>query len=295
MKLIHSAWTLPALEKRWQIEDQLKNNLWLYAYSFLRGSEFTESFVLYTDNLGQQFYGEIGYDRVTNRLEDLALSTRFWSYGKIIALQDEPLGSVHIDGDVFFRKKTMIDVIDSGEYDVIVQGEERLSIFLKYYFDTLYLYPDSGMPFGFDKTLKHSVNCGVLGFRNEELRQDFFHGYFKMVEILMNNKDFMRSLHLDPKIEPNIIEQFFLAGLIKAKNSKVKTVLPLPDGLTDIDKTITLMNKTANEIGYTHAWGSTKYNLIDLIRQKIKERDFGFYRKILNIEKNIKLYLKNSK
>ena len=162
--------------------------------------------------------------------------------------------------------------MDFQKYDLIVQCEERLGIFMQHYFDTIHHYPKSLdiIPDGFNVNLKHSLNCGVLGFNSQKLKDEYLTGYFSMVEQLKSNPEFMRELALNPKFEPNIvIEQYFLAGYVDKFKVKFKNVLPLASDATDEIGTVNEMNSIANEIGYAHAWGDTKYKIIFDIKEKI--------------------------
>ncbi len=290
MNLIHSIWTKPAIEKRWQINGQLAKNLWLYAYSVMHAKRISDSLILHSDSFGAKTFGELGYDDVKISLDILASEpSRFWSRGKMIALDAEPLGTIHIDGDVFLKSPMMIDVLDFQNYDLIVQCEERIGIFMKHYFDTIHHFPASlnSIPDGFNQDLKHSLNCGVMGFNNQKLKDDYLAGYFSMVDQLKSNPVFMQELQDNPKFEPNIvIEQFFLAGYVDQYNLNYKNVLPLKSDATDELGTVTEMNFIANEIGYAHAWGDTKYYLIPEIQKRIRNQDFRFYNRVLRLEQN---------
>jgi hypothetical protein len=279
------------IENRWQITGQLKTNLWLFAYSVMHAKRFAQKLTLHTDDLGLKYYGELGYDEVKttlNILEDEP--SRFWSRGKMVAIENEPIGSIHIDGDVFIKKPEMINVLDFPNHDVIVQCEERLGIFMRHYFDTIHHYPIAltELPKGFNPKLKHALNCGVLGFNNEKVKSDYLKGYYNLVEQLKASEYFMDELKHNPKFEPNIvIEQFFLAGYCDKYKAKVKFVLPLYSDTDDELGTVKEMNDTANRIGYAHAWGSTKYKLIPAIKEKMKKYDPQYYRKVQKITNKI--------
>jgi hypothetical protein len=42
-----------------------------------------------------------------------------WAYGKFVALKEEPLGSIHIDGDVMITTSKCADSL-KGDYDLII-------------------------------------------------------------------------------------------------------------------------------------------------------------------------------
>ncbi len=293
MKLIHSIWTKPAIEKRWQITGQLMSNLWLYAYSVMYAKRITDKITLHADSYGAEIFGELGYDDVKITLDVLKDEpSRFWSRGKMIAIDNEPIGSIHIDGDVFIKSPKMLEVMDFRNYDLIVQCEERLGIFMQHYHDTIHHYPKAlkDIPEGFNTTLQHSLNCGVLGFNNQEVKDNYLRGYFSIVDQLKNDYEFMRELSLNPKFEPNIvIEQYFLAGYVDKFDVKYKNVLPLTSDATDEIGTVREMNFIANEIGYAHAWGDTKYQLIDEIKRRIHHQNKKLFNKVESLSQKINL------
>jgi hypothetical protein len=275
------------VENRWQITGQLKSNIWLYAYSVMNAKRIAKKITLHTDILGLKFYGDLGYDEIKLTLDALDNEpSRFWSKGKMIALENEPIGSIHIDGDVFLKKPQIKRVLDFKNHDIIVQGEERLGIFMQHYFDTLHHYPIAltNPPEGFNTELKHALNCGVLGFNNQKIKDEYIQGYYSIIEQLKASEYFMNELKHNPKFEPNIvIEQYFLAGYAELMEAKVKFVLPLNSNTDDEIGTVTAMNAIANRIGYAHAWGSTKYALIPAIKEKIKQQDKRYFNRIEKI------------
>ena len=279
------------VENRWQITGQLKNNLWLFAYSVMLAKRISKKITLHTDTLGMQYYGELGYDEVKNSLDILKDEhSRFWSKGKIIALDQEPIGSIHIDGDVFLKKPYMKKVMSFSDNDVIIQCEERLGIFMQHYMDTIHHYPKAlkTLPKGFNPELKYALNCGVLGFNSQKIKKEYINGYFDIVDQLKASDYFMNQLKMNERFEPNIvIEQYFLAGYCDLVGAKVKSVLPLQSDVNDENGTVSEMNAIANRIGYAHAWGSTKYNLIPAIQEKIKNQDKRFFRKVESITNKI--------
>jgi hypothetical protein len=284
MKLIHSAWTKPMIENNFDYENKLVINLWLYAYSLHHAKELAEKITLHTDSYGETLFGQLGYDEVKVTLDILQDECSiFWAKGKIIALENEPLGSIHIDGDVFIKDQKMINVLDIQEYDAVVQCEERTGIFMQHYYETLkhYQIALNTPPIGFDFNLKKSLNMGVIGFNNQELKEKYIEGYYSILNQCKESSYYMGKLFIDgnPAFEPNIvIEQFWMAGL--CENYNIKNILPIPEGVTGEIETVEIINEIANEIGYCHMWGASKYTRIEEVKLKLKEKNINLYNKV---------------
>ena len=48
----------------------------------------------------------------------------FFAYPKLLALKKEPLGTIHIDGDVFLKDSVILDLLKFNDYDCITQNLE---------------------------------------------------------------------------------------------------------------------------------------------------------------------------
>lgn len=262
MRVIHSLWSKPLLKNRWFLENQFKKSLYLYALSFLYLKERGFEVVLHTDDLGKELLSKIPYDAVHTTLNDLKNThQKFWAAGKIKSLENEDLGVIHIDGDVFLKSDKILPLFKQ-KYDVLTQMVEGGVLFEKGY--------KPQMPY-FDNALKNvtiegygytdkAYNCGVLSFKNTELREQFVWNFETMVGECIRDVDIM--FNMNGNLEPNIIlEQHQLAGLTELKGYTPKFLL-------DLEKTPHLQN-AAKEIGYVHAWGKRKYD--DDFQYKVKK------------------------
>jgi len=284
--IIQSIWTKPMLAERWNITDQIEKNLWLYGYSVDYLKRIGLPVELYTDTYGASIFDCLGYDNIHIKLDELEdVNERFWSAGKIVAIREAPLGSIHIDGDVFLKKESIIPLLEFPDHDCIVQMEERLSIFMESYEQVLPMFRDavgdSVKGFGYSATT--SVNCGIMGFNNSLLRDAFINGYFQILEICQSDQHFMSLLKYDLKKrnEPNIvIEQYFLKGIADFEGCTIKSLLEMKSDNFQDD--IADMNNQANEIGFAHAWGSSKYQIIEPIKDILAQRNPKLHQAILN-------------
>lgn len=291
MKIIQSCWTAPmttAGQLRWNITNQIETNLWLYGYSVDYLQMLGIDVDLYTDTYGASVFNCLPYSNIYTTLDKLQgkVHERFWSAGKIVALSEAPLGAVHIDGDVFLKKQAVLDVISNMTgYDCIVQMVERMSIFMTSYADVLPMFKEAvgDRVSGFTYNLTEAVNAGVLGFNNQQMKDEFINGYNQILHLCQADPKFMSILENDTekKIEPNVvIEQYFLKSLSNVRKYSIKNILELESDNFDDDWQH--INEQADEIGFAHAWGSSKYDSIPAIKEILYKRNKSLYNAITN-------------
>ena len=108
MRFVHSYWSKPMKEKRWgyEPEELQRGDLLTFALSVLYIKKLGHTIVLYTDDDGKKLLGELPYDEIYTTLNDIPedIPPMMWAYGKFFAMKNEPLGAIHIDGDVFIKK-----------------------------------------------------------------------------------------------------------------------------------------------------------------------------------------------
>jgi hypothetical protein len=290
MNIIQSCWTAPMTtsgQLRWNITNQIETNLWLYGYSVDYLQMLGINIDLYTDSYGATIFNCLPYKNIYTTLDELndTVNPRFWSAGKIVALREAPLGTVHIDGDVFLKKQAVLDALDMTGHDCIVQMAERMSVFMASYADVLPMFQEAigDSVSGFTYNLTEAVNAGVLGFNNQRMKDDFINGYNQILNLCQADQKFMSLLKYDveKKIEPNVvIEQYYLKSLSNVAKYSIKNLLELnSDDFNDDWQT---MNQQANELGFAHAWGSSKYGLIPVIKEVMKDRNPQLYQAILD-------------
>jgi len=267
IRFCHSVWTKPMTGSRWYIEDQLKNNLWLFALSVAYVKKFGHEIVLHTDGLGKEIYGRLPYDEIHLTLDNLNAHERFWAAGKILAQEAEPIGSIHIDGDVFLKKRAVYDIIRDRDADVIVQMLEG-GFSIPYpgscYGDNLNLVLSAlnkNIPPEFDRRQDSAYNCGLVKFNNPEPKNRYIKGYKEMINNCCGDQSFVKRLIADNNMCPDLImEQWWLKSVTDHYGYKVKTVLSGHD-----------INEAAVKIGYTHVIGTAKYGLISVVKERLLE------------------------
>lgn len=238
---------------------------------------------IHTDDKFASLIEDCPYDNIYIDMNDCFEAPRkFFAYPKLLSLSKEPLGTIHIDGDVFLKEKNLLKNIEFIDYDCITQHLE-LRDFISY----PYIWDSSSdhfinveYPYYMNRFCSKMYNCGVLGFNNEKLFIEWYENYFRML-----NEYVCHPNDLEMGVPDIIIEQQSLTDLCEYKKYKVKTLLPSGDRLK--------INIFANNIGYQHTVGHTKSEDIVMCLQDIKSMSLKHYNIIkYNWENIYPLYFK---
>lgn len=169
MQLYQSFWTKPA-DKQFS----LRENIIFSALSCCYAKAAGYSLNLHTDYKGNELLKYLPYDNILIDLDNIDVSYQLQSAAKVLAYQNEPLGSIHIDNDIYLYKYKDLSY---DNFDIITQWGHRDTIsdnhmhYLKYVFkevinDDWYNY-------------NYTFHCGFVGFNNKQLLQEFTDDYFK--------------------------------------------------------------------------------------------------------------------
>ena len=116
---IHTYWSKPALNNRWDVEKvfQIINNIWYYTTSVAYLKKLGQQIELHTDDFGLKCMDHIPYDKIHLTLNTIPsnIEPYIWAFGKFWALKDCPLNTIHIDGDVFIKSYTKNPLVSPFE------------------------------------------------------------------------------------------------------------------------------------------------------------------------------------
>lgn len=284
MRLFHSLWTKPALDKRWNQSGQLEANLWLYTLSVIFAKQQGFDIVLHTDTLGKKLLGHLPYNQIYTTLDKIPsnIPTMIWAYGKFQALKEEPLGSIHIDGDVLLTNKKLLEALEFNNTDLIIQNIEGCYTYMMDQIQFFQYCPTHFLSTNF------AYNCGIIGINNSKLKQQYLDFYFQYANKLANNTAFRKKVANDKNLCPDLVlEQWALATL--AKPYKVKKLLCGSNTIQWHDKRSNVMSDAAY-LGYIHLIGKDKYKAIEKVKFYILALDKDLYYKtkeIIEKHKNI--------
>lgn len=288
-RFTHSFWSKPMIDNKYRLEA----NAWMYALSLAYLKKLGCVVSLHTGTLGARLLKDIGYDAINLTAEEIPgdISPKIFAYIKSMALDREPLGTVHIDGDVLIKKQECLDRIFEHDCDCVVQSCE-----------TVIDWKEKGcsfmMPFLSENLLStgerldikyYDFNVGVIGFFNSELKDLYIQNYQNLTQKLSKYPylylcNFDRGHFGTPDV---VLEQNLISQL--TETYKTRFVLPVDSGVYDEDR-----NNIAKEIGYAHLLGDAKWQQdnVKKIRHRLLEIDPECFEKV---SKNIKEVLYESK
>lgn len=225
---------------------------------------------IHTDSKFAELIDSCPYKNIYVDLDNCYEAPRkFFAYAKLKALEKEPLGTIHIDGDVFLKDKSTIDLLNFSEYDCIVQHLELRShpLDIRVWDHSTLCFNNTEYPYYMNRACNKMYNCGVLAFNNEELFKEWHDNYFRMLNEFICRPDNIS----DYAIPDIIIEQQSLTDLCDYKNYKVKTLL---HGDTHLD-----ISLYADKIYYQHIVGD-KMEYLVMCLQDIKKLSKSHYEEI---------------
>lgn len=231
LRLFHSIWTAPQNTDRWGVEREKRNyvDLLCTAISVACAKKNGCEIALHTDIKGKERYGWLPYDEIHLTLQSHQYDTSFWASGKIISQQYEPLGSIHIDTDVFVKTKRTVEMMQElKHFDLLIQHTEwdySQSYNRETWGMLINILGSSHVPSlpEFILTPCHAYCCGVVGFNSQALKDLYIVGYEFLYNMLVNRPLFHELKHdFCPDL---IIEQGWLYSAAQAIGARVKQVL----------------------------------------------------------------------
>lgn len=254
--------------------------------SYITLKKYYGAVTMYCDDISNDvFIKYIPYDEVvyldTDNITKYEHSNPFWFYAKIMALKKNGIDSIHVDNDIIIFDN-ILDEYVFGDYDLITQQYEYGNLWIPY-----------GIVFNDHVILKKmqqyayndnfSVNCGFFGFKNIDIRDEYFDTIDEYIKIF-NDNDWVNTNKYSQdliKLYPLVIEQSNLYNHVKKNNLSTYTVLNNTVDYYDNYKQAITSKKM------THLWSYYKYenNIIELIKRKIKKSHPEYYKYVICFEK----------
>ncbi len=257
IKGIYSLNTHPISNNRWNMGNKFKETIYMTALSVLYGCRVFDRVELYIDPIGYEYLNELPCQVTQVHFDD---DQEIWMKSKIYAIKDQTEPFVHLDTDIFLRKPNLF------EFDKVLV--ERKDNGYHNYRDLISFFDPYCQHFDFwNPTIKYAWSCGVLGFKDLQLRDDFVTAFEVMEHILATHQEayaeFKQGCHhgggyLEPSL---VLEQYNLTSLLTEKHVEPRLLI---QGENHYEQ-----SKYANEIGYVHLLGASKYHAKNL--EKIKE------------------------
>lgn len=257
MRFVHSFSTRPLSINLYNTDDVQRTigNIVYYATSLAYLKNLNQTVVLHTDTKGMEMLDYLPYDEIHLTLDEIpnTISPRFWAAGKFYAMEKEPLNSVHIDGDVFIKTQTLIDMIENQKYDLIVQNVEDGKIYRECA-KLIYAEQEWFTNLGIDINDTSAYCTGIVGFNNQELKTKFIESYKKTITFFSEKYPILlkKNMFLTPDL---VCEQLMIEHL--SRDYKVYTLLRISD------ENPQLIIEDAKNIGYQHTLTISKFKHLD--------------------------------
>lgn len=236
-----------------------------YTLSYIYARKAGIGIRLHTDSFGKNLLDHIPYEEVVVDLDDVSgYDCNLYAYPKIYALKNEPIGTIHTDGDVFLKKESIKSLLVFGDADVIVQSLEDRTRFGVGYTESMQDCGALSFENYVTKGCNRMYNCGILGFNNEELKDRFIGEYERLADEYKSKK-----LGVKGSVPDLIIEQKLLHDMANGLGYEVKTLLDYEN-----------LNTHAKEIGYCHVVGIAKTHKLKEMLRKVYELDIEIYNKL---------------
>lgn len=280
MRFVHSLSTIPILNRpEYKIPEfyRLVGQIVLSALSVVYIKKNKHVIVLHTDSIGKKMLDFLPYNEIYATLDNIPehVHPSFFAYGKMQAMENEPLNSIHIDNDVFLKEKIVYDLIRDCKYDLLVQHTEicdEYDRFCKFYKDN----PDFIKTLGLDPNFNKSYNTGILNFRNQELKDLFIYNYKQIVEHYSKTcfKTLTENSELIPDLYPEQVNIYQI--------SRNYNVLPI------LDRYMFDYFEFGKLIGYEHLITALKYTKTDYVLDILSEINPDIF---LETMEHIKYYM----
>ena len=241
-RIIFSLSAYPLINNRWHMGNRLKEAIYMTALSVLYCHLWYRDIELYVDETAYKYLYMLPC-RVTKI--KMVYNKELWMKAKIFSIEKQTTPFVHLDTDVFIKKK-----IDFNFKDVMLERKEGgYRIHYKRQVDFFNNYTQNIDHWRHD--LGRTYNCGVLGFNNLDLRNKFVRAYYDLEEIYLEYRDEYQPLKKQG-FEPCIlIEQYNLSALLDYYNITPTLLLK--------GRSIKEQGEVAKQLGYSHLFGIKKY------------------------------------
>lgn len=273
VRLTHSWWSVPMLDKRWNVEDQIEKSMYINALSVAYAKASGAYITCHCDSFMYKWLKELPYDEIFVDLDDLKDKmkcdpTFMWAAGKFVALEKEPLGTIHIDFDVFIKSPKCLEEMDFEGADFIFSHIEIADYEEQHSLANIITDVNMNTEFG--------CNVGIIGFMNENAKMDYINNYNSHLDIdykVGDDKDINADL---------ILEQLYLYQMMNEYSSK--TLI----GDQRYEQTHTLQERAVN-MGFEHLLGRSKYSpyLMKKTKKKLLDLFPDIYAKVANMDFSI--------
>lgn len=270
-KIVWSLDSSPLMNNRWSQGNKFRETIIMYSLSILYAHLWYDDLELYCDEVSYEILKELPIKVVK---VDFEQNHTLWMDSKIKVMELQKRPFIHIDGDVFLQKPiqefhnldspVIVERIESGD-QFNPHYQEQVDFFTEYYDEVLRHWK---------KDLGYSLNCGIIGFNDLSLKNDYVREYkiakgtFKDIQ---GDYQYLKDKGYEPCV---ILEQYNLACLLAYRNIEPKVILEQPS--------LNQNEVFANRLGYCHLYGHSKYSQKSKIQKRLEIAFPYWYNKIIS-------------
>ncbi|REG99099.1 DUF6734 family protein [Flavobacterium aquicola] len=255
-RIIYSLDVLPIINNRWNAGNKLKETIYMSALSILYSHLWYKDIEFYVDEIAYKYLYMLPcrVTKVPNN-DDLEL----WMKSKIHAINKQIKPFVHLDTDIFIKKKIHFNfnkvIVERSDDEYYGHYKNQLPFFNQYTQHLDYWHEDVGNCF----------NCGILGFNDLEIRNQFVNAYYELEAIYIKNRESYLPYKRQGYEPCVVIEQYMLASFLKHKGV-IPNLLLYQQNMID-------QSNHADKIGYSHIYGKKKYtkNIVGAIEERLSK------------------------
>lgn len=245
---------------------RLITHVWYYALSNIYSKKNGAYTILYTDALGKLFFQDLGYDEIRLLPKDMYddIHPRFWALAKIKALEDAPLGSIHLDGDAFIKKPELMDAIFNTEYDIMVSHDEGEGSYDKDKFLIEDIKKNHSQLYNTEIRNCCGYNTGILGFKSQELKDTFIKTYYTLAKNWSTK--YKKQFDKNNFLTPDLIAEQWSIKFLSANSNKYF-----------------VFNDDADKVGFQHVLSNdSRAMYVNKVQELVKYYNSKLYNKLFS-------------
>ena len=271
-RFVHSFWTSPAMLTANGDRTKAVYDMWVFAMSAWHIRNNGYEIVLHTDAYGEQVFGDIPYNNIYRTLDKIDVDTAFWAASKMVAQAAEPLGSIHVDGDVFIKKPDILKKLTTLDYDLLIEKKTNLGC-NPWIMEKMKPHIWDTLPEWFNTETTEVYNTGVTAFNNQALKDEFLQKFWEWSSLLTRAEDYMKH----PTQSDLIIEMGWLRQLAEQMQVDVKEIFQYGE---DSDWDTADARIWSDNEGYEHNYKTSKYRLLPNIKAFLQKHEPGLFEKL---------------
>lgn len=175
---------------------------------------------MYTDDNFKEFIDIAPYENIKTLENDYEDTYLFPSYSKVKALENEPLGTVHIDNTIMIKNNILRYDFELSDYDCLIYNKYNDVKLDQWILNASNILCTIAYNPWMSRDIEMLYDTSILAFNNKRLFDDWHDSYLYMLDNIKN-----QNLIFDNHSKPDeIINNHSLTSICKFNRYSVKTI-----------------------------------------------------------------------